>query len=148
MVLVICRGACPVRINLDEGPGHLARVCADAGAVLIHLSTDYVFSGDFGAGAPRPYDTDDPADPISVYGRTKLAGEQAVLAAGADAYVVRTAPFYTPTSGGSLLDQFRTEWITNQAAIPRDIAHLMTGEPGSVIEYGGLAYVGFRRRYP
>ncbi|MEQ1892161.1 MAG: M12 family metallo-peptidase, partial [Planctomycetota bacterium] len=58
------------------------------------------------------------------------------------AYVVRTAPFYTPTSGGSLLDQFRTEWVTNQAAIQRDIAHLMTGEPGSVIEYGGLAYVG------
>jgi len=58
------------------------------------------------------------------------------------AYVVRTAPFYTPTSGGDLLDQFRTEWTTNQLAVPRDIAHLMTGEPGSVIEYGGLAYVG------
>lgn len=58
------------------------------------------------------------------------------------AYVVRTAPFYTPTSGGDLLDQFRNEWTTNQLAIPRDIAHLMTGEPGSVIQYGGLAYVG------
>lgn len=58
------------------------------------------------------------------------------------AYVVRTAPFYTPTSGGDLLDQFRAEWLTNQAAVPRDIAHLMTGEPGSVIQYGGLAYVG------
>ncbi|MCP3904868.1 MAG: hypothetical protein GY715_14675 [Planctomycetes bacterium] len=57
-------------------------------------------------------------------------------------YVVRTAPFYTPTSGGDLLDQFRTEWNTNQAGIVRDIAHLMTDKPGSIIEYGGLAWVG------
>jgi len=58
------------------------------------------------------------------------------------AYVVRTSAFYQPTSGGNLLDLFRTEWTTNQAAIPRDMAHLMTGQPGSLIEYGGLAYVG------
>jgi len=58
------------------------------------------------------------------------------------AYVVRTAPFYAPTGGGNLLDLFRGEWTTNQAAIPRDLAHLMTGKPGSLIEYGGLAYVG------
>lgn len=56
--------------------------------------------------------------------------------------IVRTAPFYTPTSGGSLLDQFRLEWNANQGATPRDIAHLMTGKPGSLIEFGGLAYVG------
>jgi hypothetical protein len=58
------------------------------------------------------------------------------------AYVVRTTAFYQPTSGGNLLDLFRTEWTTNQAAIPRDLAHLMTGQPGSLIEFGGLAYVG------
>jgi hypothetical protein len=58
------------------------------------------------------------------------------------AYVVRTTAFYQPTSGGDLLDDFRTEWTTNQAAIPRDLAHLMTAQPGSLIQYGGLAYVG------
>ncbi|MSR63357.1 MAG: hypothetical protein EXS08_13020 [Planctomycetes bacterium] len=58
------------------------------------------------------------------------------------AYVVRTSAFYVPTGGGNLLDLFRTEWTTNQAAIPRDMAHLMTGQPGSLIEFGGLAYVG------
>lgn len=58
------------------------------------------------------------------------------------AYVVRTAPFYAPTSGGTLLEQFRAEWNTNQAAVPRDMAHLMTGKPGSLIEFGGLAWVG------
>lgn len=58
------------------------------------------------------------------------------------ALVVRTAPFYAPTSGGDLLDLFRAEWNSNQASIPRDIAHLMTGKPGSLIEFGGLAWVG------
>ena len=56
--------------------------------------------------------------------------------------VVRTEPFYTPTSGGSLLNQFRTEWNTNMQDVPRDITHLMTGKPGSLIEFGGLAFVG------
>ncbi|GEM_PF-2802996 len=56
--------------------------------------------------------------------------------------LVRTAPFYTPVDGGDLLDQFRDEWNTNQAAVPRDLAHLMTAKPGSVIQYGGLAWVG------
>jgi len=56
--------------------------------------------------------------------------------------VVRTAPFYTPTSGGSLLTQFRNRWNNNMQDVPRDITHLMTGKPGSLIEFGGLAYVG------
>ena len=56
-------------------------------------------------------------------------------------YVIRTAPFYTPTSGGDLLDQFRNEWNTNQTGITRDLGHLMTAKPGSIIQYGGLAWV-------
>jgi len=56
--------------------------------------------------------------------------------------VVRTAPFYAPIDGGDLLNLFRAEWNTNQAAVPRDLAHLMTAKPGSVIQYGGLAWVG------
>ena len=62
--------------------------------------------------------------------------------------IVRTAPFYAPTSGGSLLDLFRFEWNANQGAVPRDIAHLMTGKPGSLIEFGGLAYVGVACNLP
>ena len=57
-------------------------------------------------------------------------------------YVIRTAPFYFPTSGGSLLNLFQSEWINNQSHVIRDITHLMTGKPGGLIEYGGLAYVG------
>ena len=76
------------------GPGTVARQCASAGARMIHISTDYVFDGSFD-GAPRPYDVDDPTRPLSVYGKTKLAGEQAVHAALPDAHVVRTAWVYT-----------------------------------------------------
>jgi dTDP-4-dehydrorhamnose reductase len=82
-----------------EGPGYIARACAAAGARLIHISTDYVFSGDFGGSPPRPYEPGDETDPRSVYGRTKLAGEQAVLAALPQATVVRSAWIYTGGAG-------------------------------------------------
>ncbi|KAA8968255.1 dTDP-4-dehydrorhamnose reductase [Mycobacterium sp.] len=77
------------------GPGYIAQACSRVGARLIHISTDYVFSGDFGASQPRPYEPGDRTDPISVYGRTKLAGEKAVLATLPQATVVRTAWVYT-----------------------------------------------------
>jgi dTDP-4-dehydrorhamnose reductase len=68
--------------------GIVAAACADTGARMIHLSTDYVFAG----VASAPYREDAPTDPINAYGRSKLAGEQAVLAAGGT--VVRTAWLY------------------------------------------------------
>jgi dTDP-4-dehydrorhamnose reductase len=56
------------------GPAVLAAACRDAGAWLLHVSTNYVFDG----AQPRPYDTQARPNPLSVYGRTKLAGELAV----------------------------------------------------------------------
>ena len=74
-----------------HGPANLAAACASLGAVLVHPSTDYVFPGD----ATVPYAEDAAPAPAGAYGRTKLAGEQAVLAALPDAgYVVRTAWLY------------------------------------------------------
>ncbi len=81
------------------GPEHIARACARAGAQLIHVSTDYVFSGDFGTEEPRPYEPSDQTAPLGVYGRTKLAGEVAVLDALPQAVVVRTAWLYTGGTG-------------------------------------------------
>lgn len=75
-----------------EGPGHLARLCAERGIPLIHLSTDYVFDG----SADAPYREDDPVNPQSAYGRTKAAGEAAVADAGGKALIVRTAWVYSP----------------------------------------------------
>ena len=60
-------------VNRD-GPGHLARTCAQQGIPLIHLSTDYVFGG----LQTRPYRPSDPVDPRGVYAQSKAAGEDAV----------------------------------------------------------------------
>jgi dTDP-4-dehydrorhamnose reductase len=72
------------------GPGNLAAAAARTGSTLIHVSTDYVFDGT----ATLPYAEETPTAPQSAYGRSKAAGERAVLASGAAAYVVRTAWLY------------------------------------------------------
>ncbi|WP_425246234.1 dTDP-4-dehydrorhamnose reductase [Streptomyces sp. NEAU-NA10] len=73
------------------GVRHLARACADGGAILLHVSTDYVFPGD----ACRPYREDAPTGPVNAYGRSKLAGERAVAELlPHTGYVVRTAWLY------------------------------------------------------
>ncbi len=81
------------KINAD-GAGNVARATAAAGVPLIHISTDYVFSGEApldDAGSPRPYLESDPTGPRSAYGESKLAGEQQVLAASARHTVVRSS---------------------------------------------------------
>jgi dTDP-4-dehydrorhamnose reductase len=73
------------------GPGILAQACKDSGARFIHLSTDYVFRGD----ATSPYPEESPRDPVSVYGRSKAAGEEAVLGAYPEgSVIIRTAWLY------------------------------------------------------
>ncbi len=73
------------------GAGILARQAAQLGIAMIHVSTDFIFDGT----AHRPYPTDATPNPISVYGKTKLDGERAVLAAGCHAAIVRTAWVYS-----------------------------------------------------
>lgn len=79
------------------GPANLAALTAYTGAHLIHISTDYVFTGH----ADSPMEPGDPTGPESVYGQTKLAGEVAVRAGDPSATVVRTAWVYTGTPGAS-----------------------------------------------
>ncbi len=69
--------------------GHLAAACTEAGALLVQLSTDYVFSGELS----RPYREEDPPAPLGAYGRSKLEGERRA-AACPDHLVVRTAWLY------------------------------------------------------
>lgn len=76
-------------VNAD-GPAALAAACGQIGATLVHVSTDYVFPGT----ADIPYEVDSPTGPRSVYGASKLAGEQRVRAGLAAHYVVRSAWVY------------------------------------------------------
>jgi dTDP-4-dehydrorhamnose reductase len=76
--------------------GMLAQQAADTGAWLIHYSTDYVFDGEKTA----PYVEDDPTGPLSVYGRTKLEGEQLIRQSGARHLIFRTSWVYA-TRGGN-----------------------------------------------
>jgi dTDP-4-dehydrorhamnose reductase len=80
------------RINAD-GPRFLADCAAETGCRLVHISTDYVFDGR--KKPPEPYRESDPVNPLSEYGRGKLAGEQAVLERAPDALVLRTAWLYS-----------------------------------------------------
>ncbi|HVZ59849.1 MAG TPA: dTDP-4-dehydrorhamnose reductase, partial [Terriglobales bacterium] len=84
-------------------PGVLAEEARRIGAALIHYSTDYVFNG----RAVAPYKEDDPVDPVNAYGRSKLAGEQAIASA-ADAYLIlRTSWVYGPRGHNFLLTMLR-----------------------------------------
>ncbi|WP_429912503.1 dTDP-4-dehydrorhamnose reductase [Glycocaulis sp.] len=74
-----------------ETPGRLAALCAGRGVPFIHVSTDYVFDG----SKPGPYVETDPAAPQSAYGRSKLAGEHAVLDAGGRSLIARTSWVYS-----------------------------------------------------
>ncbi|MGH8027435.1 MAG: dTDP-4-dehydrorhamnose reductase [Pseudoxanthomonas sp.] len=73
-----------------ESPRRLAEACASSGALLVHYSTDYVFDG----GASRPYREEDATAPLGVYGRSKLAGEQAIKESGCRHLIFRTAWVY------------------------------------------------------
>lgn len=74
-----------------EGPRVLAEEAARLGAPLIHYSTDYVFDGN----KTTPYVEDDPVHPLGVYGQSKLAGEQAIAAVGAEHLILRTSWVYS-----------------------------------------------------
>ena len=71
---------------------NLAEAAAAADALLIHVSTDYVFSGN----GCIPYTEDSPVEPLGAYGRTKLAGEKSLAASGCRYMIFRTAWLYSP----------------------------------------------------
>ncbi len=115
-----------------SGPYFLARVARDAGALLVHYSTDYVFDGT----ASRPYREEDVPHPLGVYGASKLAGEHLVAAAGGEHLVVRTSGVLgrggSEQKGGSFVERIvaqarageRLRVVADQVFSPTNAADL------------------------
>ncbi|MDX3849349.1 dTDP-4-dehydrorhamnose reductase [Streptomyces sp. AK02-01A] len=99
------------------GPRVLAEACEESGAVLLQVSTDYVFAGD----ADTPYAEDAPTAPRSAYGRTKLAGERAVLETLPDTgFVVRTAWLYGAGGGNFVRTMIKLEAVKDTLDVVDD----------------------------
>jgi dTDP-4-dehydrorhamnose reductase len=120
----------PEALELNGGaPGLLAAAASARGAQLVHVSSDYVFDGE----SERPYLESDQAAPRSAYGRTKLAGEHAVLAAGSEHAIVRTAWLFG--AGGR---NFVTTML-ELAGAGREEVSVVTDQVGSPTFAGQLA---------
>ncbi|MEU1494718.1 dTDP-4-dehydrorhamnose reductase [Streptomyces sp. NPDC005776] len=118
-----------LRIN-GTGPAVLADACREHGAVLLHVSTDYVFAGD----AALPYAEDAPTAPRSAYGRTKLAGERAVLETLPDTgYVVRTAWLYGAGGANFVRTMIRLEGVKDTL----DVVDDQRGQPTWTADLAG-----------
>ncbi|MBT3411152.1 MAG: dTDP-4-dehydrorhamnose reductase [Halieaceae bacterium] len=89
-------------INVN-GAANLATACAENGSRLIHVSTDFVFDGT----SSTPYLPDAPTSPLGEYGRSKLAGEQAVVAGLPSALIMRTAWVYSAFGGNFVKTMLR-----------------------------------------
>jgi dTDP-4-dehydrorhamnose reductase len=110
-----------------EGVRHLAKVCAETGALLVHYSTDYVFAGD----ATSPYVTDGPLAPAGAYARTKAAGEEAIIASGCQHLIIRTSWLYAPwgknfvrTIAGAAAKRPELKVVNDQRGRPTSAEHL------------------------
>lgn len=112
-------------VNADA-PAAIADACARIGAALVHVSTDYVFDGT----KPDPYVEADLVAPVSVYGRTKAAGERAVLDGGARATVIRTSWVYSPWGSNFVRTMLR---LSNERDELRVVAD-QTGRPTSAAD--------------
>jgi dTDP-4-dehydrorhamnose reductase len=121
-----------LRLNGD-GPANLAAACAAAGATLVQVSTDYVFAGHAGS----PYAEDAPTGPRTAYGRTKLAGERAVLETLPDSgYVVRTAWLYGEHGASFVRTMIRLARKGNPVTVVEDQA----GQPTWTADLAAQVY--------
>jgi dTDP-4-dehydrorhamnose reductase len=147
---------CAFAINA-EAPRILAEICRDKNAKLIHFSTDYVFDGE----KRQPYTEEDAARPISVYGESKRAGEENVLAVRDRHLVVRVSWVFGPDRPSFIdamikraREEERIDAIADKFSTPtytRDIAEVLprffpkpvvagVGDPGSVAAFDARGY--------
>ena len=106
-----------------ESPKVLAEEALKLDALLVHYSTDYVFDGT----KESPYSETDKPNPISAYGRTKLAGEQAIQSSGCDHLIFRTSWVYASRGNNFLLTMLKLAQEREELSIVND----QTGSPTS-----------------
>ncbi len=117
-----------------KAPGYLAAAAYASNALLVHISTDFVFAGD----KTVPYDEDDQPRPLSVYGKSKLAGEQAIAASALQRYyIVRTSWLYGPAGGNFVATMMRL-------AAERDELGVVADQVGTPTFSADLAAVVWR----
>lgn len=140
-----------------EAPGAMARACAELGIPFVHISTDYVFDGQ----GDTPWTPADPVAPLSAYGRTKLAGERAIEAAGGQWVILRTSWVFSAHGGNLVKTMLRLSEtrdalnvVADQIGGPtpaRDIAtacaavadKLRDGAPSGIHHFGGTPAVSW-----
>lgn len=138
------------RVNADA-PGEMARACAARGIPFLHVSTDYVFSGE-GSAAWRETD---PVAPRNAYGHSKLEGERAVRAAGGQAAILRTSWVFSAHGTNFVKTMLRLaesrdtlDVVADQVGCPTPAADIAAtllrmaeamgrGRPGGLWHYGG-----------
>ena len=99
-----------------RGAGAVALAAHELGLPIIQISTDYIFDGD----KPYPYVETDAAAPIGAYGRSKLAGEEAIAAANADHIILRTAWVYAAQGKNFPLTMLRLAATRSEVAVVAD----------------------------
>ena len=131
------------KINGD-GPRNLAKAAKESGAKLVHISTDYVFGGDLDVS--KDYKEDDTKAPVTVYGKTKLHGEEGIIANMDEYYIFRTAWLYgvggnnfvkTMTKLGSTRDEINV--VSDQHGSPtyaKDLTEIIYQAIEKKIPYG------------
>lgn len=120
------------RVNV-EGPRNLALAARETGARLLHISTDFVFDG----RASTPYQPGSPADPLNVYGRTKLAGERAVrMILPEQSIILRTAWVYAAHSNNFMRTMLRLMEAKGHVRVVSD----QVGTPTAATSLAGVIW--------
>ena len=119
-------------------PGVLAAWASNVGIPLVHVSTDYVFDG----CSSRPYKESDATNPMSVYGASKLAGENAIRDANVDALIIRTSWIYSAFGNNFVKTMLRLAMSNDRVRVVSD----QIGNPTSALDVANAIHIALAQR--